>query len=154
MNDRAMDEETLDEAHEVASTPRVRGGGRRRRAQLSLMGTIRRIPDYLRLLFSTMRDARVSRLDRGLVLAAIVYVLSPIDVIPDVVPFFGQVDDVFLIVTTLTRLFERAPQRVLLSHWKGDPDDLSPRSLRRLLMAASVFLPLRTRRRIRAMAGH
>lgn len=129
-----------------------RGPATRKNARSSLVRTIRRIPDYLRLLFGMLRDARVSALDRGLVVAAIAYVISPLDVIPDVIPFLGQVDDVFLVVTTLTRLFERARSEVIFSHWPGDPDELSPRSLKRLLVAASVFLPLRARRRLRALS--
>lgn len=99
-----------------------------------------------------LRDRRVSALDRGLVVAAIAYVISPLDVIPDVIPFFGQVDDVFLVVMTLTRLFERARSEVIFAHWPGDPAELSPRALKRLLLAASIFLPLRARRRLRALA--
>ena len=129
-----------------------RGPSVRRSARTSLVRTIRRIPDYLRLLFGMMRDRRVSSLDRGLVVAAIAYVISPLDVIPDVIPFLGQVDDVFLVVMTLTRLFERARSEVIFSHWPGDPAELSPRALRRLLLAASVFLPMSARRRLRALA--
>ena len=142
---------------EHVATIEGEGHGRRRpslrkNARSSLVRTIRRIPDYLRLLFGMMRDARVSALDRGLVVAAIAYVISPLDVIPDVIPFLGQVDDVFLVVTTLTRLFERARSEVIFSHWPGDPAELSPRSLKRLLFAASIFLPVRARRRLRALA--
>ncbi len=124
----------------------------RGRARKSLLRSIRQIPEYLRLFVGMMRDSRVSTLDRALVVGAILYVLSPIDVIPDVIPFLGQVDDVFLVVLTLTRLFERARREVILDHWLGDPRDLSPRSLRRLLRAAAFFLPTRTRRRLRALA--
>ncbi|MEO7965116.1 MAG: YkvA family protein [Gemmatimonadaceae bacterium] len=123
-----------------------------RQAKSSVMRSIRQIPDYLRLLFGMIRDSRVSAIDRALVVGAILYVISPLDVIPDMIPFFGQVDDVFLVVLTLTRLFERARREVILDHWSGDPGDLSPRSLRRLLRAAALFLPLRARRRIRALA--
>lgn len=124
----------------------------RQRARGSLLRSIRQIPDYLRLLVGMMRDSRVSAFDRVLVVGAIVYVLSPIDVIPDFIPFLGQVDDIFIVVVTLTRLFERANREVMLDHWVGHPSDLSPRSLRRLLRAAALFLPLKTRRRIRALA--
>ena len=125
----------------------------RRQARGTIVRTIRKIPNYLRLLFGTLRDSRVSMIDRVLVVAAIAYVVSPLDFVPDVIPFFGQVDDVFLIALALNRLFERAPRRVILSHWDGEPEELSVRSLSRLLYAASFFLPLRTRSRLRGMAS-
>ena len=115
------------------------------------MRTIRQIPEYLRLLGGMLRDSRVSAVDRALVVGAIAYVISPLDVIPDFIPFLGQVDDVFLVVLTLTRLFERARREVILAHWRGHPEDLSPRSLRRLIRAAAIFLPLRARRRLRSL---
>lgn len=124
----------------------------RRRARATLLRTIRKIPDYLRLLYGTLRDSRVSLIDRTLVVVAIGYVLSPFDFVPDVIPFFGQVDDVFLIAVALNRLFERAPRRVILRHWDGEPEELSVGSMTRLLYAASFFLPLRTRLRLRGMA--
>jgi uncharacterized membrane protein YkvA (DUF1232 family) len=124
----------------------------RRKARTTLVRTIRRIPSYLRLLVGTLRDARVSKIDRALVVAAIAYVISPFDFIPDLIPFLGQVDDVFLIAIALTRLFDQAPRKVLLEHWDGDPDELSGKSIKRLLYAASFFLPFQVRRRLRMMA--
>ncbi len=43
------------------------------------------------LLYRLLRDARVSRADKILVGAVLVYVASPIDIIPDFVPLAGQV---------------------------------------------------------------
>jgi uncharacterized membrane protein YkvA (DUF1232 family) len=83
----------------------------------------------------------------------LVYVVSPVDFIPDVIPFLGEVDDLFLVVLALQRLIDNAGRAVLLDHWKGDPDELESSSLMRVLSAASFFLPPALRRRLRRMTG-
>ncbi|MDZ7632424.1 MAG: YkvA family protein [Gemmatimonadaceae bacterium] len=77
---------------------RPRTGARR-----TVMGAIRDIPHYLRLLWGLARDPRVAVVDKLLVVAAAVYIVSPIDVIPDFIPFLGQVDDIYLLVLALQR---------------------------------------------------
>ena len=124
----------------------------RRQARTTLVRTIGRIPSYLRLLVGMLRDSRVSKIDRALAVGAIAYVVSPLDFIPDVIPFLGQVDDVFLIALALTRLFDQAPREVVLEHWDHDPAELSGKALKRLVYAASFFLPFRMRRRLRVFA--
>jgi uncharacterized membrane protein YkvA (DUF1232 family) len=121
----------------------------RARAERTLIQTIRQIPAYLKLLAGLLRDPRVSRLDKLLVAGAIAYIISPIDLIPDFIPFLGQVDDIYLLVLSLQRLISNAGMVVIEDHWAGDPADLSARGLRNTLLAASLFLPRRLRRRIR-----
>jgi uncharacterized membrane protein YkvA (DUF1232 family) len=106
-----------------------------------VLGVIKHLPDYLRLLAGLMRDPRVSKLDRGLVVAAAAYIVLPLDFIPDVIPFLGEVDDVFLLVLALRRLVDRAGRQVLLDHWPGDPGALADLTFGRVLTAAAFFLP-------------
>lgn len=126
------------------SADRPRGGAKR-----TLMGTIRELPNYLRLFYGLFRDPRVARIDKILVGAAIAYVLLPTDLIPDFVPFLGQVDDVFLLVTSLQRLLSHAGRRVVAEHWPGSMDEISEMNLERVVGAAAFFLPSRMRRRLR-----
>lgn len=121
----------------------------RESARHTLAGTIRQIPAYLRLLGGLLTDRRVSRLDKLMVLGAIAYIVAPIDLIPDPIPFLGQVDDVYLLVLSLTRLISHAGLPVLSTHWSGDISDLTPRRLRSVLLAAALFLPRKIRRRLR-----
>lgn len=125
------------------------GSGERESARHTLSTTIRQIPAYLRLLGGLLTDGRVSRLDKLMVVGAIAYIVTPIDLIPDFIPFLGQVDDVYLLVLSLTRLISNAGLPVLGSHWAGDISDLTPGRLRSVLLAASLFLPRGIRRRLR-----
>jgi len=131
----------------IAETVQPRTGAKR-----TVVGAIRQIPAYIRLLFGLMRDRRVSRTDRLLVLGAIAYMVSPLDFIPDFIPFFGEVDDVFFLMLAVQRLMDGAGRRVLLDHWRGSIDDLSELSVARIVGAAGFFLPIKLRRRLRRMA--
>lgn len=116
---------------------------------LSVVG---RLLEYVRLVGRLMVDARVSWFDRALVVAAVAYVISPIDLIPDVIPFIGEVDDVVVLVAALTRLFEHAGRAVVLSHWRGDPEQLDAGWLKKVALVFSVFFPKASRRRLRQFA--
>ncbi len=151
--DAPREDDFNDEADDARDAERDEERGPRTGAKRSVLGAIRQIPDYVRLMLGLMRDSRVSRFDRVLVLAAVAYVVSPLDFIPDVIPFLGQVDDVFLIVIALQRLVENAGRRVIADHWRGDPDEVSEVNLVGLISAAGFFLPNGIRRKLRRMAG-
>jgi len=116
-------------------------------AKRTVMDTIRQLPNYVRLL----RDRRVATVDKLLVGAAIAYIIAPVDLIPDWIPFLGEVDDVFLLVTALQRLIANAGRSVVMQYWIGNPAELGAMNLRNVLTAAAFFLPRRLRRRLRTI---
>ncbi|MEX2179914.1 MAG: DUF1232 domain-containing protein [Gemmatimonadaceae bacterium] len=120
-------------------------------AKRTVMSYIGDLPRFLQLLWGLITDTRVAVVDKVLVAGAIAYIVMPMDLIPDFIPFLGQVDDVFLLVTALRRLMENAGRAVLLSHWTGDPAELRELNLRKAIMAAAFFLPRRVRRRLRVI---
>ena len=120
-------------------------------AKRTIGNVIRQIPNYLRLLGGLLTDRRVAPIDKLLVGAAIAYILMPLDLIPDFIPFLGEVDDVFLLVTALQRLIGNAGRKVVTQYWQGALSDLDPANLRRVLTAATFFLPRRMRRRLRTI---
>jgi len=95
---------------EVEAVPRA--GAKR-----TVSGIIRQIPMYLRLLGGLLTDRRVPPLDKILVGAAVVYILMPLDFIPDFIPFLGEVDDVFLLVSAIQHLISNAGKRVVMDYW-------------------------------------
>lgn len=130
----------------VADRP---SGGPRTGAKRTVMGAIRDLPHYLRLLWGLARDSRVAAVDKLLVAAAALYIVSPIDVIPDFIPFLGQVDDLYLLILALQRMVSRAGRPVLADHWTGEPSALDALNLSATLAAAAFFLPPSIRRRVR-----
>jgi uncharacterized membrane protein YkvA (DUF1232 family) len=115
------------------------------------MGTMKELPNFLRLLGGLLADMRVALTDKLLVAGAVAYILLPIDFVPDFIPFLGEVDDVFLLVIALQRLIANAGRNVVLDHWMGDPKQLGSLDLERVLMAAAFFLPRRIRRRLKTI---
>lgn len=120
-------------------------------AKRTVIYYIRQLPRYLRLLGGLVTDGRVSMVDKLLVVGAMAYIVMPIDIIPDFIPFFGEIDDLYLLVLALQRLVSNAGPRVLLEHWTGNPADLAELNLRHALAAAAFFLPKRIRRRLKVI---
>jgi len=118
-------------------------------ARHTVVEAVMQFPRYLRLLGGLLVDPRVGVLDKLMVGAAIAYILNPFDIIPEAIPFFGQVDDVYLLGVALQRLVANAGKRVLLSHWSGRPSDLSLANLQAVVSAAAFFLPRGVGKKIR-----
>mgnify|MGYP003444370345 CR=1 FL=1 len=83
------------------------------------------LPNMVKLLGNLLKDARVPTAEKALFLAAIVYVISPLDFIPDIFPFIGQVDDIYVVSLTLLRLINRTDESVVRQHWAGGGDIVS-----------------------------
>jgi uncharacterized membrane protein YkvA (DUF1232 family) len=97
---------------------------RREKSELKgrMKGFIMFLPNMLKLLGNLLSDNRVPLAEKALFAAAIVYVIVPLDFIPDVFPFIGQVDDVYLVALTLLRLLNRTDEKVVRENWSGGGD--------------------------------
>lgn len=126
-------------------------GGPRTGAKRTVMDAVREIPNFLRLLYGLLTDSRVATIDKLVVAGAIAYIVMPLDLIPDFIPFLGEVDDVFVLILALQRLIGNAGRAVLADHWLGDPGELSSLNLEHVLAACAFFLPRRIRRRLRTI---
>lgn len=80
------------------------------------------LPNMLSLCGRLMTDARVPRTEKLLFAGAILYAIAPLDLIPDMIPFVGQVDDLYLISLTLLRLINRTDERIVRENWSGGGD--------------------------------
>ena len=136
----------LPEELKVEGEPRPRTGAKR-----TIMGTISEIPNFLKLLYGLLTDSRVNNVDKLVVAGAIAYILLPLDLVPDFIPFIGEVDDVFLLILALQRLISNAGRSVVTSYWPGDPTELTALNLEKILAACAFFLPRRMRRRLRTI---
>ena len=114
---------------------------KRREARSVLKDALMLIPNFLKLLVRLFKDPRVPTAEKALVAGAIVYVISPIDLLPDLIPFIGQVDDIYLVSLTLLRLLSRSGDDVLREHWKGAGDLASV--VDKIVRAARYVLPKR-----------
>ncbi|MFN2493902.1 MAG: YkvA family protein [Pyrinomonadaceae bacterium] len=97
------------------------------------------IPNMLLLSARLMTDSRVPTTERALLAGAVVYAIIPFDLIPDMIPFVGQIDDAYLIAISLLRLMERTDPKVVRQHWSGGGDVVELIGAAALL--AGKFLP-------------
>jgi uncharacterized membrane protein YkvA (DUF1232 family) len=130
-----------------------RGLSPRTGAKHTVMQQLALLPKYLKLLMGLFTDRRVGALDKLLVGAAAAYILLPADLVPDWIPFLGEVDDLYFLTLALQRLIANAGRRVIMSHWEGSVADLADLNIRRTLAAAAFFLPGRIRGKLRRKAG-
>ncbi len=102
------------------------------------------LPNMVMLLARLIKDVRVPTAEKALFVAAIVYVISPLDFIPDVFPFIGQVDDLYVVALVLLRLVNRTDEAVVREHWSGGGDIVALADS--IAALAPKFLPKRIAR--------
>ena len=94
--------------------------GNPRMAEKVLQEALLLIPNFLKLLYRLSKDSAVSTTDRALLAGTVGYVLLPLDYLPDMIPFLGQVDDVLLVALVVKRLMGSVSHDVLEGYWDGD----------------------------------
>ncbi len=71
-----------------------------------------RLATYLIALWKLARQPGAPRLARVVALLVLGYALSPIDLIPDFIPFFGQLDDLILIPAGVALVVKLTPRHI------------------------------------------
>ena len=70
----------------------------------------------LRLTWRLMKEPRVPVLVKALPMLALLYVLSPLDFVPDVVPFLGQLDDIGILLVAMKVFLRLSPSAAQAHH--------------------------------------
>ena len=78
--------------------------------RLSLLWTV--VRGDARLLWLALKHPHSPGWLKPAVALMVIYVVSPVDLIPDVVPFLGVMDDVVLVPLAIRFVLKRLPQRV------------------------------------------
>jgi len=84
------------------------------------------LPDLAVLLFRLARDARVARSSKWIAILAVGYVLSPFELLPEIVlgPI-GLIDDLIVVGVALSRMLNHVHPDIVRSHWAGQGDALA-----------------------------
>jgi uncharacterized membrane protein YkvA (DUF1232 family) len=77
---------------------------------------LRTLFSHLRLAARLVREPRVGRLVKALPVLAAVYVISPLDLIPDVIPVLGQLDDMGLLLMAIEAFLKVCPEDAVAFH--------------------------------------
>ena len=78
------------------------------------------LPDCVTAARVLRRDPRVPRRAKIAVMVAMLWVLSPIDLIPEFLPVIGPLDDIIVVALLLRYAGRTVPRQVLVEAWPGD----------------------------------
>jgi len=112
-----------DPSNEIAAIDDTMPVARRSRQDVAIEGVML-LPNVVKLLTRLMRDSRVSMRRKAFIGAVIVYVISPIDLIPDFVIGIGRLDDLVLVSLAVDHLMSGTDEEVVREHWDGTEDGL------------------------------
>lgn len=104
------------------------------------------LPNLIKLLSRLLRDPRVPRRSKLVIGAAVAYLVSPVDFIPEFIPVIGFADDILLASYAINHLIEVAGEDVVLEHWDGPRDMLE--LVRSVLELAGDLVPAQLKRLI------
>ncbi len=72
-----------------------------------------------RLVYRLMMDRRVPLRTKLILPVALAYFISPFDVVHDIVPILGRIDDVLVLILSLVFFLGAAPRDVVMEHVRG-----------------------------------
>lgn len=83
------------------------------------------VPNLLRLFRGLLGDRRVPVPAKVALGAGLLWLASPIDLIPEFIPVAGPLDDVIVAALVLWLVSRMAGRDVVREHWRGDPTILA-----------------------------
>ena len=83
------------------------------------------IPDCLILFRRLLGDGRISRRRKAVLGLLLLYLATPIDLVPDFVPVIGLLDDAVFVALALRYVLRDAGPEVVREFWPGPPRTLA-----------------------------
>lgn len=78
------------------------------------------LPNLALLFKGLIGDPRVPRGSKALLVVGAAWIASPIDLIPEFIPFLGPLDDAVVAALILRHLVKSAGIEVVEEHWRGE----------------------------------
>lgn len=91
---------------------------------VSMKDALRLLPDLMRLVKNLIADQAVPARVRIELVLLLIYLLLPIDLVPDFLPIIGYADDVIIVALVLGSVIRHAGRPALERHWPGSPQRL------------------------------
>lgn len=98
---------------------------RRHPETVGMRDALRLLPDLLTLLRRLTADRTLPRGIRVRLVLLLIYLASPIDLVPDFLPVIGYADDAIIVALVLRSVIRKAGNGPLEQHWPGSPAGLS-----------------------------
>lgn len=83
-------------------------------------GPLEKIWDKVELLWDKFRSPETSKLDKALIIGGLIYMVSPLDLVPDPIPVFGFMDDVSVLLAVFSRVMVCGVAAVGIVHVAAD----------------------------------
>lgn len=100
------------------------GDARRHPDTVSMRDALRLLPYVLRLVRRLAADKTVPTGVRIRLVLLLIYLASPIDLVPDFIPVVGYADDAIVVALVLRSVARRAGPEAIERHWPGTPQGL------------------------------
>lgn len=111
-----------------------------------MLRLLRALPALATLIAKLARDPSLPRPVKVALVAAAVYLASPIDLVPDFIPFLGYVDDLLLAAIVLDGVLNFVDRDLVLRYWPGSEQSLN--HLARTARLITSWVPRRLKQRI------
>jgi uncharacterized membrane protein YkvA (DUF1232 family) len=85
-------------------------------ALLSRPALLRTLASHARLALRLLREPGVPLASKALLAVPLLYVLSPLDIVPDVLPGLGQLDDLGVVMLALELFVRVCPSEIVAHH--------------------------------------
>lgn len=77
---------------------------------------VQRLPKYAKLSWLLIRDPHLSAKHRAALMGALGYSISPVDLVPGIIPVIGQMDDLAVVLLAIRWILRSLPQDTAASH--------------------------------------
>ena len=84
----------------------------RREALADFWETLKRLPAYGKLVAAMARDSRVPGRARAMLAVGGAYMVSPLDLVPGIIPVAGQLDDMYVVLMAIRQALRMTPDDV------------------------------------------
>ena len=107
---------------------------------------LRALPDIARLIARLVGDPVLPRTVKIALAAAAIYLASPLDLIPDFIPFLGYLDDALLAAVLVDGIVNYVDRGLVLKYWPGSPESLD--RVARVARLLAAWVPRRLKNRV------
>lgn len=107
---------------------------------------LRALPDIVRLLARLVADPVLPTPAKIALAAAVAYLVSPIDLVPDFIPFLGYLDDILLAAILVDGILNHVDRGLVVKYWPGTPESLD--RIARVARTLAAWVPHRLKTRV------
>ena len=80
------------------------------------------VPDFFYLIYKLYKDPNVKSIEKKKLLGVLIYFISPINLIPAIIPGLGLLDDLYLAMIAVDSLLKTTPPQLVRKYWLGEED--------------------------------